>query len=130
MHRHKGAMADVWAGTVCVPSDYTRDEDASEIAYQNVAGMKNATQVELDRAVAILDTIWRARPADVVLLAGKGHETYQEVKGKRSPFDDREWGRFALTWRGQHAIVTDTRSLEADQVFLALSGERFDGHEI
>src|SRR5690606_36623739 len=124
-----GEVADRLADTVVVTSDNPRDEDASEIASQIGAGMKTAPQVELDRAVAILDTIWRARPADVVLLAGKGHETYQEVKGKRSHFDDREWGRFALTWRGQHAIVTDTRSLEADQVFLALSGERFDGHD-
>src|SRR5690606_9634782 len=83
----------------------------------------------LDRAVAILDTIWRSQPADVVLLAGKGHETYQETRGVRVPFDDREWARFALSWRGSVAIATDTRTIERGQIFLALSGERFDGHD-
>src|SRR3546814_4419518 len=52
-----------------------------------------------DRALAILSAIWSAGPEDVVLLAGKGHETYQESQGVRAPFDDREWARFALTFQ-------------------------------
>ncbi len=124
-----GEVAERLADTVVVTSDNPRDEDASDIAAQIVAGMKHTPVMELDRAVAILDTIWRARPNDVVLLAGKGHETYQEIRGCRSLFDDREWGGFALAWRGQHEINSDTRTLEAGQLFLALAGERFDGHE-
>jgi UDP-N-acetylmuramoyl-L-alanyl-D-glutamate--2,6-diaminopimelate ligase len=44
----------------------------------------------VDRAEAIKKACQLARPNDVVLIAGKGHETYQEIQGKRYPFDDRE----------------------------------------
>ena len=52
--------------------------------------------VEPDRKAAINLAVSQARPRDIVLIAGKGHETYQEVNGKRSPFDDREEARKAL----------------------------------
>jgi UDP-N-acetylmuramoyl-L-alanyl-D-glutamate--2,6-diaminopimelate ligase len=42
-----------------------------------------------DRRAAVKEAIGRLRPGDVLLLAGKGHETYQEVDGVRHPFDDR-----------------------------------------
>src|SRR5690606_1095735 len=59
--------------------------------------------------------------------AGKGHETYQDVGGVRSPFDDRQWAGFALTWQRGQGLSTDTRSIRAGELFLALEGERFDG---
>jgi len=124
-----GAVAEAQADHVVVTSDNPRDEDPAQIMAEIVAGMKGAARLEADRDAAILDTIWRADPADVVLLAGKGHETYQEIKGERSPFDDRQWARFALSWRGEPVICTDTRVLEPGQIFLALSGENFDGHD-
>lgn len=124
-----GELAARLADTVIVTSDNPRDEDPGQIALEIASGMQSQPIIELDRAVAILDTIWRAEPNDVVLLAGKGHETYQEVRGERSVFDDREWARFALSWRGAPSIATDTRSIEQGQVFLALEGERFDGHD-
>ena len=124
-----GAIADKLADIVVVTSDNPRDEDPAAIASEIIAGVQGEHTVELDRAAAILETIWQAQAADVVLLAGKGHETYQEAKGRRSPFDDREWARFALMWRGSPEINTDTRSLKTGQIFLALSGERFDGHD-
>src|SRR5690606_2951386 len=127
--RLMGEVAERLADTVVVTSDNPRDEAPEDIAAEILLGMKTQPVVELDRAVAILETVWRASPNDVVLMAGKGHETYQETQGHRSLFDDREWGRFALAWRGHHEINSDTRTLEAGQVFLALSGERFDGHE-
>ena len=123
-----GKVADTWADLVVVTSDNPRDEDPASIADEIVSGISGQPHIELDRATAILDTVWRAQPADVVLLAGKGHETYQEIQGERRPFDDREWARLALVWRGAPEISTDTRSLEAGQIFLALSGERYDGH--
>ncbi|MFA7668804.1 MAG: bifunctional UDP-N-acetylmuramoyl-L-alanyl-D-glutamate--2,6-diaminopimelate ligase MurE/UDP-N-acetylmuramoyl-tripeptide--D-alanyl-D-alanine ligase MurF [Burkholderiaceae bacterium] len=124
-----GRLAGRLADSVVVTSDNPRDEDPLDIALQIVSGMENQPQIELDRAAAILGAVWGAQPADVVLLAGKGHETWQEAGGQRSVFDDREWARFALSWRGQPEIATDTRVLEAGQVFLALRGEHFNGHE-
>ena len=52
--------------------------------------------VEADRAEAIRLAVSLAKPGDVVLVAGKGHETYQQVEGEKKPFDDREETRKAL----------------------------------
>ena len=54
----------------------------------------------VDRREAIALAIRSARPSDTVLIAGKGHEPYQEVHGVRSPFDDRDEARAALDARG------------------------------
>lgn len=124
-----GEIAERLADRVVVTNDNPRDEDAAAIAADIAAGMSASPVIELDRAIAILDTVWRAQPADVVLLAGKGHETWQESAGKRTPFDDREWGRFALAWRAAPALNTDSRNIVAGEIFLALQGERFDGHD-
>ena len=62
-----------------------------------------ATWVELDRASAIRAAIELAADDDVVLIAGKGHETYQEVCGVRTPFDDLEIATAALGARGRRA---------------------------
>ena len=54
--------------------------------------------------MAIFSAIHHARPGDVVLLAGKGHETYQEIAGVRHPFSDREVAMAALgDWMRAHA---------------------------
>jgi murE/murF fusion protein len=90
--------------------------------------MPQAPAVELDRAQAIMSAVWNAGPNDVVLLAGKGHETYQETRGVRVQFDDREWAGFALAWQRGLSMSTDSRSLQAGQLFLALKGDKFDGH--
>lgn len=75
-------------------SDNPRDEDPEAI----IADMRDGLSREelgrtlciTDRAQAIRQAIRQSRPGDVVLVAGKGHETYQEVKGIRHHFDDRE----------------------------------------
>ncbi|MFT0534220.1 bifunctional UDP-N-acetylmuramoyl-L-alanyl-D-glutamate--2,6-diaminopimelate ligase MurE/UDP-N-acetylmuramoyl-tripeptide--D-alanyl-D-alanine ligase MurF [Castellaniella hirudinis] len=124
-----GEVAGRLADVAIVTTDNPRTEDPQSIADAIVAGMPAGARVQIDRATAILDTLWRASPQDVVLLAGKGHETYQEVQGVRSPFDDREWARFALTWQHGQPLSTDSRQLSAGALFLALRGERFDGHD-
>ena len=53
----------------------------------------------VDREAAIVDAVTRATPGDVVLVAGKGHETYQEIGGQRLPFDDVAVARRALAMR-------------------------------
>ena len=123
-----GEVAARLADSVLVTTDNPRFEDPAEIIRQIVAGMPEAPAVQMDRARAILSSIWAASPEDIVLLAGKGHETYQEVQGERSVFDDTDWAKAALLWLRGVRLSTDSRSLSKGEVFLALSGEQFDGH--
>ena len=53
-------------------------------------------EVELDRALAITKIIDRARSEDIVLIAGKGHENYQDINGTRTPFSDAEHAKAAM----------------------------------
>jgi len=124
-----GAAAARLADRVVVTTDNPRTEAPEAIIEAIVAGMPERPGIQADRATAILDSIWRAGEHDVILLAGKGHETYQEVRHVRSPFDDREWARFALSWQQDPSLSTDTRGLSPGAVFLALRGDRFDGHD-
>jgi len=81
-----------------VTSDNPRSESPSAIADEIVAGFEGRIEfeIELDRARAIERAIDGARSIDVVLIAGKGHETYQEVAGRRAPFNDVEVARDVL----------------------------------
>ena len=91
-----GVVATQRADTVVLTSDNPRSEDPAAIIAQIVQGAgANASIVE-DRADAIAQTIAQAGREDVILVAGKGHETYQEIKGQRVPFDDVEHVRRAL----------------------------------
>jgi len=92
---------------------------------------QDATEISIipDRAHAILRAVWSAAPEDVVLIAGKGHETYQDIAGQKLPFDDRQWARAALALLPVPCVSTDTRAINPGDVFLALSGERYDGHD-
>lgn len=85
-------------GDVCfVTSDNPRSEDPQAIIAEILQGMPPGdTLVEPDRARAIETALRLARPGDVVLLAGKGHETYQQFADRTIPFDDREVARAAL----------------------------------
>lgn len=125
-----GRIASQAADQVLITSDNPRSEDPQAILRDIETGMMGRQyQVQVDRALAILDAVWQAQPADVVLIAGKGHETYQEVNGQRQSFDDRVWAELALALRSGARLESDTRRLQAGQLFLALSGERFDGHD-
>ncbi|WP_061541738.1 UDP-N-acetylmuramoyl-L-alanyl-D-glutamate--2,6-diaminopimelate ligase [Collimonas fungivorans] len=95
-----GAVAEL-ADHVIVTSDNPRSEEPSLIIGQILAGMKapQAAQALEDRAAAILWAVRHAAKADVVLLAGKGHETYQEIKGKKLPFLDADHTALALAAR-------------------------------
>ena len=82
--------AEAGADRVWVTSDNPRSEDPAAIAAEIVAGFQGRVpvDVELDRAVAIRKAVALATPADVVVIAGKGHEPYQEIAGVRHPFSD------------------------------------------
>ena len=86
-----GAVAGKLADHVIVTSDNPRGEDPRAIANDILVGLRlTATEwsVELDRASAIERALEDSREGDVIVLAGKGHENYQETNGKRLPFSD------------------------------------------
>jgi len=85
-----GEVATRLADQVFVTSDNPRGEDPRAIVEQIIAGAHPNYHVEVDRATAILLALQESHPEDVVLIAGKGHETYQEIAGQRTPFSDTE----------------------------------------
>ena len=98
-----GAIAQA-AEHVLVTSDNPRSEEPGAIIAQIVAGMDashagSTVQAIEDRAAAILSAIKHAAKADVILLAGKGHEPYQEIKGRKIPFSDADHAALALAAR-------------------------------
>ncbi len=98
-----GAIAARMADIAIVTDDNPRGEDGDAIVAQIVAGMSSARSmaVQRDRAVAIGHALKLARSGDVVLIAGKGHETYQESAAGKRPFDDLAVAHAALermTW--------------------------------
>lgn len=92
------AIAEAGADTVFITDDNPRAECGDAIVADIVAGLSrhDSATIQRDRAQAIADAIAGARCGDVVLIAGKGHEPYQEIAGKRQPFDDMAIARAAL----------------------------------
>jgi UDP-N-acetylmuramoyl-L-alanyl-D-glutamate--2,6-diaminopimelate ligase len=100
-----GAVAGRLADRVYVTNDNPRSEEPRAIADAIVAGIgRREHVVELDRRRAIERAIGEARPDDVVLIAGKGHETYQIIGDDVLPFDDAEAARAALAMRDREAL--------------------------
>jgi UDP-N-acetylmuramoyl-L-alanyl-D-glutamate--2,6-diaminopimelate ligase len=94
-----GAAAARFADRALVTSDNPRSEDPLAIISQIEQGMPGGHDVEADRARAIEQVILEAAPEDVVLIAGKGHEGYQEIAGRRLPFSDADAARAAVAKR-------------------------------
>ena len=151
-----GAAALQGADRVVFTSDNPRTEDPQNILAQMVVHLTPAAgwQVEANRAAAIAGTVRQAHDRDLIVIAGKGHETSQEVGGQRHTFDDRVHARAALQARAAdrmtlgHAaaliphshlganpatswlrVHTDTRSTRAGDLFVALRGETFDANQ-
>jgi len=92
-----GAAAEEFSDWTIVTSDNPRSEAPEQIASEIVRGMSRGKhEVILDRRAAIQRAIEMAGPRDIVLIAGKGHETTQEFAGKTEPFDDVAIARSAL----------------------------------
>jgi UDP-N-acetylmuramoyl-L-alanyl-D-glutamate--2,6-diaminopimelate ligase len=98
------AVAEREAAQLVLTSDNPRSEDPLAILRQMQAGLQRAAQarVEPDRATAIALAVRCAQPADVVLIAGKGHEDYQEIQGVKRPFSDQAHAVAALARRSAH----------------------------
>lgn len=85
-----GGAAERWADRVVVTSDNPRGESPEAIIDDIVQGCQTLVEMEPDRAAAIRYALGAARAGDTLLIAGKGHEDYQEIKGQRLPFSDRQ----------------------------------------
>jgi UDP-N-acetylmuramoyl-L-alanyl-D-glutamate--2,6-diaminopimelate ligase len=97
-----GAIAEAGADAVVVTDDNPRGEDGDGIVAGILAGFvrPGAVAVQRDRRAAIARAVGEAGPDDIVLVAGKGHEPYQEIAGVRHSFDDTAVARAALeAWR-------------------------------
>jgi UDP-N-acetylmuramyl-tripeptide synthetase len=91
-----GSIASKLADQVFVTSDNPRSENPAAIIAAVVSEMKAGYVVDADRANAISAAIQDARSGDIVLVAGKGHENYQEISGVKHPFDDALIAQVAL----------------------------------
>jgi UDP-N-acetylmuramyl tripeptide synthase len=104
------AAAEAAADQVMLTSDNPRSESPEAILSEMLAGLTQPqlALIETDRAAAIAKVLSHAAAQDVVLVAGKGHETEQEIQGVRHPFSDVAQVRKALQQRaakhpGAHA---------------------------
>lgn len=91
-------IAEKYADRIIVTSDNPRSEDPDSIIDEIAAGFSRGAKYDriTSRRDAITQCILTAGKNDIILIAGKGHETYQEVNGERFHFDDREIARAAL----------------------------------
>jgi MurE/MurF fusion protein len=95
------AAAERGANTVVVTSDNPRSEQPEAIIAQIVSGFASASRakVQPNRALAIVQAVQQAQPEDVIVLAGKGHEDYQDIAGTKHPFSDVAHAQAALQQR-------------------------------
>jgi UDP-N-acetylmuramoyl-L-alanyl-D-glutamate--2,6-diaminopimelate ligase len=91
-------VAEAQAQCVVLTSDNPRSEDPLAILAQMRAGLQqpDRAQVQADRRQAITDALAQAHARDVVLIAGKGHEMYQDIQGQRLPFSDAQLAQACL----------------------------------
>jgi UDP-N-acetylmuramoyl-L-alanyl-D-glutamate--2,6-diaminopimelate ligase len=91
--------AEAGADLLVLTSDNPRSEQPQTIIAHMVDGLSdpNKAIICIDRAQAIAQTIEKAKPQDVILIAGKGHENYQEIKGLKTPFSDEKQALAALS---------------------------------
>jgi UDP-N-acetylmuramoyl-L-alanyl-D-glutamate--2,6-diaminopimelate ligase len=101
-----GMVAARLSDIVVITSDNPRNEEPLRIIDEVRRGADQEARTSsaelitiVDRREAIVDAVRRALPGDVVLIAGKGHENYQEISGTRVPFDDVLVAREALEAR-------------------------------
>lgn len=106
-----GAQAQRHADRIVLTSDNPRSEDPLEILRQILGGMApgEKVHVQAERAHAIDWALEHASPQDVILIAGKGHEHYQEIAGVRLPFSDRERALQAMKERDASDTLASRR---------------------
>jgi len=100
-----GEIARAYANKLIITDDNPRNESGEEIVRHILSGIEESSDVSVirDRAQAIQFAIDSARPEDIVLVAGKGHENYQDIGGRRTVFSDANQVRLALQGRAEKA---------------------------
>ena len=95
------SIAENYSDFVVVTSDNSRDENSETIFEHILSGFVHSQQVhwQADRALAIAECVLQAATNDVILIAGKGHENYQEIKSVKHHFSDKEQANLALSLR-------------------------------
>ena len=94
-------IPEMLADLVVVTTDNPREEDPEKIADEICLGLgaaKGKYGRIPDREQAIAYGISHAKPGDIVVIAGKGHETYQEINGEKYPMDDRKLAMKCKVW--------------------------------
>jgi len=156
-----GAAAERYADHIVLTDDNPRKEQAELIISDILSGIENPEKVVIkhDRKLAITHAIASANAKDIVLIAGKGHEDYQDVAGVKTPFNDKQVVTEVLAENmvenkaegmlcplsqlasvlgcefnsANDTLVTgaqiDSRKVEAGTLFIALQGEHVDGHD-
>jgi UDP-N-acetylmuramoyl-L-alanyl-D-glutamate--2,6-diaminopimelate ligase len=94
-----GEVVRKWADVAIVTSDNPRNEVPEAIISDITAGMHGEYQIQKDRTRAIAQAIGMAGAGDVVLIAGKGHEPYQEIAGVKHPYSDMSVAQAELAKR-------------------------------
>ncbi|CAA7602893.1 Mur ligase family, catalytic domain protein [Acididesulfobacillus acetoxydans] len=95
-----GGLATQYSDFTLVTSDNPRTEDPEEIIKEILKGVRGSCESVVDRREAIRRACGMAGPGDTILIAGKGHETYQIIGSETHPFDDREVAREVLAGLG------------------------------
>ncbi len=100
-----GEIAESFANKLIIADDNPRNENGEEIIQHIMSGIENPSKVTVirDRANAIDFAITKAEAGEIVLVAGKGHETYQDVGGNRTIFSDANQVRLALQKRAKES---------------------------
>ena len=100
-----GEIAESFADHIVITDDNPRNEPGDRIVSQILSGIQKHQNVSIirNRAKAISHAITNASPADLIFIAGKGHETYQEISGRRVIFSDKVHAKSALRARGSVA---------------------------
>ncbi|MYL37830.1 UDP-N-acetylmuramoyl-L-alanyl-D-glutamate--2,6-diaminopimelate ligase [Halobacillus litoralis] len=97
-----GNISVKYADQVIFTNDNPRSEDPEQIFADITADLKGNYHIVEDRREALRQAVVSAGKGDMILIAGKGHETYQEIKGVRYPFDDRETAREIIREMKEH----------------------------
>ncbi len=146
-----GKIASELADKVYITDDNPRFENPAEIRMQIVEACPEGIEIG-DRHLAIATAVANLQPDDVLIIAGKGHETGQTIKGVSYAFDDKIEGQLAVMnleqqplWQTMElkacfganvpmeanvfGISNDTRTLNVGDLYIAIRGENMDGHD-
>ena len=98
------SAAEMYAQHIVLTSDNPRSESPEDILRDMCAGLKvpQSARIVIDRAQAIAEAVQHATQKDLVLIAGKGHETTQEINGVKHPFNDQLHALQAIHKRNVH----------------------------